>query len=190
MSALLDQLRAVSATLRDIDHAPDHIEVDPVAVSALLAEAATALAESERAREALRRERNAAMNGRDEERAEVLRMRVGAGLLADHAAALTAERNEAREALASCDATRQRNAEHYRDACNGLTTTERELAKVVAENEKLRGWREECDGMMVAISRLADDVARLTRERDAARAEVARLMRLASGPHINDEVTT
>ena len=74
MSALLDQLRAVSATLRDIDHAPDYIEVDPVAVSALLAEAATALAESERAREALRRERNAAMNERDAARAEVARL--------------------------------------------------------------------------------------------------------------------
>ncbi len=71
---LLDQLRAVSATLRDIDHAPDYIEVDPVAVSALLAEAATALAESERAREALRRERNAALNERDEARAEVARL--------------------------------------------------------------------------------------------------------------------
>ncbi len=156
---LLDRLRAVSATLRDIDHAPDYIEVDPVAVSALLAEAATALADSERARETLRRERNAAMN----------------------------ERDAAREALASCDATRQRNAEHYRDACNGLTTTERELAKAVAENEKLRGRREECDGMMVAISRLTDDVERFARERDAARAEVARLLRLAAGPHINDE---
>ena len=37
MKELLDRLRAVSATLRDIDHAPDHIDVDPVAVSALLA---------------------------------------------------------------------------------------------------------------------------------------------------------
>ncbi len=74
MSALLDQLRAVSATLRDIDHAPDHIEVDPVAVSALLAEAATALAESERAREALRRDRNAALNERDESRTEIARL--------------------------------------------------------------------------------------------------------------------
>ena len=74
MKELLDRLRAVSATLRDIDHAPDHIEVDPVAVSALLAEAATALAESERARETLRRERNAAMNERDETRAEVARL--------------------------------------------------------------------------------------------------------------------
>ena len=71
---LLDQLRAVSATLRDIDHAPDYIEVDPVAVSALLAEAATALAESERAREALRRERNAALNERDEARTEIARL--------------------------------------------------------------------------------------------------------------------
>lgn len=71
---LLDQLRAVSATLRDIDHAPDYIEVDPVAVSALLAEAATALAESERARETLRRERNAVMNELDEARAEVARL--------------------------------------------------------------------------------------------------------------------
>lgn len=43
MTALLDQLRAVAASLRDIDHAPDHIEVDPVAVSALLAEAANAI---------------------------------------------------------------------------------------------------------------------------------------------------
>ena len=74
MSALLDQLRAVSATLRDIDHAPDYIEVDPVAVSALLAEAATALAESERAREALRRDRNAALNERDESRTEIARL--------------------------------------------------------------------------------------------------------------------
>ena len=72
---LIDRLRAVSATLRDIDHAPDHIEVDPVAVSALLAEAATALAESERAREALRRERNEAMNERAAARAEVVRLR-------------------------------------------------------------------------------------------------------------------
>lgn len=172
--SIIDRLRANAATLRDI--------------SSLLAEAATALAESERAREALRRERNAAMNERDEERAEVLRMRAGAGLLADHAAALTAERDEAREALASCDATRQRNAEHYRDACNGLTTTERELAKAIAEIERLRGWREECDGMMVAISRLTDDVERLARERDEARAEVVRLLRLATGPNINDEV--
>jgi hypothetical protein len=74
VSALLDQLRAVSATLRDIDHAPDYIEVDTRVVSALLAEAATALAESERARETLRRERNAAMNERDETRAEVARL--------------------------------------------------------------------------------------------------------------------
>lgn len=68
MTELLDQLRAVSATLADFDRAPDHIEVDTRAVSALLAEAATALAESERAREALRVERNAAMNERDEAR--------------------------------------------------------------------------------------------------------------------------
>lgn len=74
MSALLDQLRAVSATLRDIDHAPDNIEVDTRDVSALLAEAATALAESERARETLRRERNAALNERDAARAEVARL--------------------------------------------------------------------------------------------------------------------
>ena len=74
MSALLDQLRAVSATLRDIDHAPDNIEVDAPGVSALIAEASTALAESERARETLRRERNAAMNERDETRAEVARL--------------------------------------------------------------------------------------------------------------------
>ena len=71
---LIERLRVVAASLADIDHAPDYIEVDPVAVSALLAEAATALAESERAREALRRERNAALNERDEARAEVARL--------------------------------------------------------------------------------------------------------------------
>lgn len=130
MSALLDQLRAVSATLRDIDHAPDYIEVDPVAVSALLAEAATALAESERARETLRRERNAAMNERDEARAD-------------------AERYRQRE-------------QHFADAL-----------KVADGGQYRADWN--------------GAIQRVLNERDAARAEVARLLRLASGPHINDE---
>jgi len=56
VTALLDQLRAVSATLRDIDHAPDHIEVDPVAVSALLAEAANAIEATTKERDAGRAE--------------------------------------------------------------------------------------------------------------------------------------
>jgi hypothetical protein len=47
------------------------------------------------------------------------------------------------------------------------------VAELTAQNEKLRGWREECDGMMVAINRLTDDVERLTAERDAAREIVA-----------------
>ena len=142
---LLERLRVVAASLRDFDHADDHIEVDTRAVSALLTEAANSIE------------------------------------------ATTKERDYARESLASCDATRMRNAEHYRDALNGLTTRERELAEAIAEIERLRGWREECDGMMVAINRLTDDVDRLMRERDAAIAEVARLLRLTTGPHINEE---
>lgn len=142
---LLERLRVVAASLRDFDHADDHMEVDTRAVSALLTEAANSIE------------------------------------------ATTKERDYARESLASCDATRMRNAEHYRDALNGLTTRERELAEAIAEIERLRGWREECDGMMVAINRLTDDVDRLMRERDAAIAEVARLLRLTTGPHINEE---
>lgn len=71
---LLERLRAVADSLADFDHAPDNIEVDTRVVSALLAEAATALADSERARETLRRERNAALNERDEARSEVARL--------------------------------------------------------------------------------------------------------------------
>lgn len=73
-TTLLDELRATAASLADFDHAPDNIEVDTRVVSALLAEAATALADSERARETLRRERNAALNERDEARSEVARL--------------------------------------------------------------------------------------------------------------------
>lgn len=71
---LIERLRVVAASLRDFDHAPDNIEVDAPGVSALIAEASTALAESERARETLRRERNAALNERDEARAEIARL--------------------------------------------------------------------------------------------------------------------
>ena len=56
MTALLDQLRAVSATLRDIDHAPDHIEVDTRVVSALLADAANAIESTAKERDAARAE--------------------------------------------------------------------------------------------------------------------------------------
>lgn len=101
MSALLDELRATAASLADLDHAPDHIEVNPRGVSALLTRAAKAIEDAE-------------------------------------------------AALASCDATRQRNAEHYRDACNGLATMERELSATV---------------------RLRAEVATLTKERDDARAD-------------------
>lgn len=50
---LIDQLRAVAASLRDFDRAPDHIEVDTRAVSSLLTDAANAI-------EATTKERNAA----------------------------------------------------------------------------------------------------------------------------------
>ena len=60
MTALLDQLRAVSATLLDFDNAPDHIEVDTRAVSALLTDAANAI--------------EATTKERDADRAEVVRL--------------------------------------------------------------------------------------------------------------------
>ena len=62
---LLDDLRANAATLADFDNAPDHYEVDHHGVAALLTRAAKAIEDAEAAREAMRRERNAAMNERD-----------------------------------------------------------------------------------------------------------------------------
>ena len=56
MKELLDQLRAVSATLRDFDRAPDHIEVDTRVVSALLADAANAIESTAKERDAARAE--------------------------------------------------------------------------------------------------------------------------------------
>ena len=40
---LLERLRVVAASLRDFDHADDHMEVDTRAVSALLTDAADAI---------------------------------------------------------------------------------------------------------------------------------------------------
>lgn len=145
---LLERLRVVAASLADFDHAPDNIEVDTRVVSALLAEAATTLADSERVRETLRRERNAAMNERDEARAEVAT--ASAAYAADMARCLAGAR-EGVETVAS------EALQHY-------------------ANAKKR--------MEAETTAAIDAVAR---ERDAARADVARLLRLASGPHINDE---
>ncbi len=57
---LLENLRAVAASLRDFDNAPDHIEVDTRAVSALLTDAANAI--------------EATTKERDADRAEVVRL--------------------------------------------------------------------------------------------------------------------
>lgn len=97
---LLEHLRAVAASLRDFDHAPDHIEVDTRAVSSMLTAAADAIEST------------------------------------------TKERD---------DAIKERDAE--RDF----------------------------------VARLHEDVACAESQRDAARVEVARLLRLATGPHINEE---
>jgi hypothetical protein len=53
---LLENLRAVAASLRDFDHAPDHIEVDTRAVSALLTDAANAIEATTKERDAARAE--------------------------------------------------------------------------------------------------------------------------------------
>lgn len=53
---LLENLRAVAASLRDFDHAPDHIEVDTRAVSALLTDAANAIESTTKERDADRAE--------------------------------------------------------------------------------------------------------------------------------------
>jgi hypothetical protein len=112
---LLENLRAVAASLRDFDHAPDHIEVDTRAVSALLTDAANAI-------ESTTKERDVA-----EERASL-------------------------------------------HAIEGVRLGER---YAVANGRAVRAAMERDDAI---------------KERDAARAEVARLLALATGPKINDEV--
>ena len=132
---LIEHLRAVAASLRDFDHAPDHIEVDTRAVSALLTDAANAIESTTKERDAARAALDAA----------------SAAHAADMASALEA-------------------------ANDGLKVLTREALDHYAAAKK----RMEAEAL-VAIDTIA-------RERDAARAEVARLLALATGPKINDEV--
>ena len=53
---LLERLRVVAASLRDFDHADDHMEVDTRDVSALLTEAADAIEATTKERDAARAE--------------------------------------------------------------------------------------------------------------------------------------
>ena len=53
---LLERLRVVAASLRDFDHADDHIEVDTRDVSALLTDAANAIEATTKERDAARAE--------------------------------------------------------------------------------------------------------------------------------------
>ena len=53
---LLERLRVVAASLRDFDHADDHMEVDTRAVSALLTDAANAIESTTKDRDAARAE--------------------------------------------------------------------------------------------------------------------------------------
>ena len=132
---LLERLRVVAASLRDFDHADDHIEVDTRDVSSLLTEAADAI-------EATTKERDEA-----EEQASIhasAGARLGGRFISANARAVLAamERDEAT------------------DRANRLHAECIEYA-----------------GHIVAVEK----------ERDDARAEVERLLRLATGPHINEE---
>jgi hypothetical protein len=97
VTTLLDELRANAATLADFDHAVDYI--DHHGVAALLTRAAKAIEDAEAAREVLRRERNAAMNERDEAAERANRLHSECVEYAGHVVNVERERDAAYEAL-------------------------------------------------------------------------------------------
>ncbi len=98
-TTLLDELRATAASLADLDNAPDHIEVDHHGVSALLSRAVAAIESAEAAREAMRRERTAALNERDEATERANRLHSECVEYAGHVVNVERERDAAYAAL-------------------------------------------------------------------------------------------